>query len=204
MLGDRLTIARYRGEAFAFPTKVSMSAQYFVNCAMPETEEEEGCEDGGDLAWALARAAEAGVVDETCASYRASKQPCDALNVCVNCFGACEAVADYLVYNVSDYGRVDLSGSDHARLRAQVDRGPVACKVRADASLPSRDRPFHASVVGFFKSDSHSRVQLADDISRNARAHTHTRAIVWLERTRCFFSDLFLWKRRPTTTTNDD
>jgi hypothetical protein len=123
MLGDRLTIAQHK-EDEPFPTKVTISPQYFLNCAVPLGVD--ACSGGGEIAWALELAARSGMVDETCMSYRGHADTCDAKHVCINCFGSCVAVTDYVVYNVSAYYAVAI-----ADVRAEVAaRGPVACEVR--------------------------------------------------------------------------
>ena len=139
MLGDRLAIAR-RGDLVA--TKVLLSAQMLLNCAAPP--DRDACAEGSPE-WAFDRALRHGVVDETCQGYRGRAQRCTPLHVCINCFGPCDAVPEYLVYNVSAYGR--LRPMDVA---AEIQRrGPVVCRARAEPALPSRSGDFFAVVVGW-------------------------------------------------------
>lgn len=145
MLGDRLSIASHASHTHV--TKVAISPQVFVNCAPPHNKS--GCVHG-EIEWALKMAMTSGMVDATCMGYRAQQEVCDAVHVCVNCFGACNAVNEYVVYNVTSYSKIDLQDAAHHLLKEEIaTAGPVACKIAADATLPSGDRAFHGSVVGY-------------------------------------------------------
>lgn len=163
MLSDRLAVADYHRQNQRRPdpkgarlenttavlwTNVMISPQVLLNCATPDvglvSQKHNACTDGS-IEWALQMAQTRGVVDDTCMGYRAKAEPCDPVHVCVNCFGSCNSVPTYIVYNVSKYGRVPLANLD----TEIATNGPIACKIRADPNLPSLDRPFHASIVGF-------------------------------------------------------
>jgi len=114
-----------------------------LNCATPPGKD--GCAEG-ELEWALERAFKGGLPDNTCQNYRGAQEICDSIHICVNCFGTCSPVLDYVVYNVSSYSQIEI----HPDITMEIKKnGPVACKFRADESLPSGKRDFHGVVVGY-------------------------------------------------------
>ena len=104
------------------------AAQVLINCDSRSY----GCEGGSPLT-AFRYIRENGIPDETCMPYTGIEERCRDVNICRSCSedGDCEAVYDYSVYSISDYGSV----SGELNMQTEIyRRGPIACSTRTPPS----------------------------------------------------------------------
>eukprot|EP01111_Echinosteliopsis_oligospora_P018086 TRINITY_DN810_c0_g1_i1.p1 TRINITY_DN810_c0_g1~~TRINITY_DN810_c0_g1_i1.p1 ORF type:complete len:290 (+),score=74.52 TRINITY_DN810_c0_g1_i1:66-935(+) len=122
-LNDRISILRKN----AWP-EVTLSPQHLINC------DGGGTCDGGDPGAAYEYINENGIPEESCAPYQAVNG-LDCSPTCKTCWGfneTCNAVTNYTLWKVSEYGSV--SGADNMKAEIYA-RGPIACSIDATSKL---------------------------------------------------------------------
>ena len=138
MLSDRIKIMRGGGHGGA---DVQLSPQPLLDCGAPGNENQQNvsigtCEGGHELL-AYDWLSQHGVTDRTCSPYRAMDGNClHELSFCRVCYitGECNAVPNATRYYVDDWGRIaDPESNVTAMMREIRARGPIACRVNADA-----------------------------------------------------------------------
>lgn len=127
-LQDRIKMMRNG----AFPD-VMLSRQALVNC-VPDPSNSNGppgC-NGGD-SWMIHKyLTQNKIPDESCMPYQAANAPCQADNICRNCYSGskgCFGVPSYTGFGVSSYG--NISG-ELAMMKEIYARGPIACSFATD------------------------------------------------------------------------
>lgn len=112
------------------------AAQVLINCDSRSY----GCEGGSPLT-AFRYIQENGIPDETCMPYTGIEERCRDVNICRSCSedGDCEAVYDYSVYSISDYGSV----SGELNMQTEIyRRGPIACSLYTNSAF----RYYHSGI----------------------------------------------------------
>lgn len=75
-----------------------------------------------------------GITDDTCMSYIAAQQTCNAFDICRTCShdGTCSAVANPKKYHILEHGQVAGEENMMAEIYA---RGPLACTIAVTAAV---------------------------------------------------------------------
>eukprot|EP00928_Gymnodinium_smaydae_P072725 TRINITY_DN56027_c0_g1_i1.p1 TRINITY_DN56027_c0_g1~~TRINITY_DN56027_c0_g1_i1.p1 ORF type:complete len:693 (+),score=91.86 TRINITY_DN56027_c0_g1_i1:108-2186(+) len=130
-LADRINVLQESQQAVPWQRQ-GLSPQALLNCRGG------GSCQGGDTAGAYAYIHSEGVTDETCQNYQARELTCNNMGRCVNCApngekgltwpGHCTAVAQPIVWFVSEYGSV----RGVPAMKAEIyKRGPITCGLDA-------------------------------------------------------------------------
>jgi cathepsin X len=122
-LADRINILRNGTWPLAY-----LSPQNVIDCG------DAGDCGGGDDVGVYDYANSHGIPDETCNNYRAVNEDCSAMTECFTCrpSGKCEAIKNYKIYKIGDYGPVSGMNDIMAEVYA---RGPVSCGIDATDGL---------------------------------------------------------------------
>ncbi len=135
-LADRLNIAR----GAAWPS-VLLSVQNVIDCGGAGT-----CHGGWDSG-VYSYAAEKGIPPDTCNTYLAEDQSCNAKNSCFTCWPSpdgtsnCKRIKDYKRLVVAEHGRVDGREAMKAEIYA---RGPISCEIDATQGLDNYNGGIYA------------------------------------------------------------
>jgi len=125
-LSDRIKLLRQR----SYPD-IQLSPQVLVNCVTANNSN--GCY-GGDPTAAYDWILKNGITDDTCMSYIAAQQTCNAFDICRTCShdGTCSAVANPKKYHILEHGQVAGEENMMAEIYA---RGPLACTIAVTAAV---------------------------------------------------------------------